>query len=185
MTFCTFSETNHVLTAFPICEGVGLIDSTFMMLASSRSSSVSGVVMAVPTPIPLVVVSESDEKNEFPVVAEEGEGPLDVVLSPMPKFKTRLFVPEETEDIEEEDRLAVEIVGDGTTNTGDGGGGEGGVTDSSEPIDTLFMQIFVLFSFAMDLSFLASSALSWWNKYFLSISDTRVRSLLRPLRFFL
>ena len=179
MTFCTCSETNHVLTAFPICEGVGFIDSTFMISASSRSSNISGVVIAVPTPTP--EVSESDEKKEVPVDIDEGEGPSESVLSPTPKFKTRLLVPEETEDDEEDERLSVETEGDGTTNIGDGGGA-GGVAGASDPIFTLFIDNLALCAVAIDLSFLASSALSLWNTNFLSISDPRVRSLLLPLK---
>ncbi|CAM9100616.1 unnamed protein product, partial [Ectocarpus sp. 4 AP-2014] len=130
MTFCTFSPTNHVLTAFPICEGVGFTDSVPMMSASSRNSSISGVATCVPTPM-LPLVSESDEKNELLPL------PLDVVLlsSSTPKFRTRLLVLEEIED--------TETVGEGTTNVGDGGGGGGGVGGAasvSEPISILFTQ---------------------------------------------
>lgn len=139
MTFCTCSETNHALTAFPICEGVGFTDSTFMISASSRSRSISGVAIAVPTPTPLD--SESDEKKEFVVVVDvdDGDGPSEFVLLSTPKFKTRLFVSEDTDEEEEEERLPDETIDEGTSRTGDGAG-VGGVADASESITTLFKQ---------------------------------------------
>jgi hypothetical protein len=157
MTFCTVSDTNHALTAFPICEGVGFTDSTFMISASSRSRRISGVVIAVPTPTP--EVSESDEKKEFPVVVDEGEGPSEFVLLPTPKFRTRLFVSDDTDEVVEGEILSIETIGDGTTNAGDGGG-VGGVADCSESITILFIRNLVLCSFARDLSLLASSMLN-------------------------
>lgn len=157
MTFCTASETNHALTAFPICDGVGFTDSTFMISASSRRIRTSGVVIVVPTPTP--EVSESDEKKEFPVVVDEGDGPSEFVLLSIPKFKTKLFVSDETDVDAEEERLSAETVGDGTTNTGDGGG-VGGVADASDPFTTLFIHNLAVCSFARDLILAASSALS-------------------------
>ena len=139
MTFCTCSDTNHALTAFPIWDGVGFTDSAFIISASSRSSSVSGVVIAIPIPRPLD--SESDEKKEFVVVVDvdDGDGPSEFVLLSTPKFKTRLFVSEDTDEEEEEERLPDETRGEGTSRTGDGAS-VGGVADASESIETLFKQ---------------------------------------------
>lgn len=157
MTFCTLSETNHALTAFSIREGVVFAEEVFMISASSRKIRTSSVAIAVSTPTP--AVSEPDEKKEFLVVVDEGEGPSELVLLPTPKFKTRLFASDDAEEDAEDERLSAETIGDGTTNTGDGGG-VGDVADAPESITTLFIHSLLLFSFAIDLSFLASSALS-------------------------
>lgn len=175
MTFCTFSRTNHALTAFPICEGVGFTDSIFMTSASSRKSSISGVATCVPTPIPLV--SESDEKKELEDAGDDGEMLLELVRSPTPKFKTKLLVSEDTDDGE---RLSTETVGDGTTSEGDGGGGGGGGGGASDPILILLKQSLLLLSVAIDLSFSASCVVNLWKKNFLSSSEDRVNSLLLP-----
>lgn len=121
--------TNQVLTALPICE-VGLIEETFTISASSRRTKISGVVTDVPTPTSepesepeLRPASESesesdaDEKKESDVCADEAGG------ESTPKFKTRLFVDEETDDDAAVNASSPrETVGDGTANSGEEGG---------------------------------------------------------------
>ena len=48
-TSCTFSVKNHLLTSFPIFDGV-LEDDSSIISDSSRSSIISGVVSDIPTP---------------------------------------------------------------------------------------------------------------------------------------
>ena len=109
MTFCTLSETNHALTAFSIREGVVFAEEVFMISASSRKIRTSSVAIAVSTPTP--AVSEPDEKKEFLVVVDEGEGPSELVLLPTPKFKTRLFASDDAEEDAEDERLSAETIG--------------------------------------------------------------------------
>lgn len=164
MIFCVLSVTNHLLTSFPIREGVLLTEDTFIISASSRSSKTSGVATRVPTPTPDPdVETESAERNDLD---NKGDDPpvLPLVLTSSPKFNTSRFVDDEGESsgctvgLCGDPTSLVEKLGDSTDDTGDVGGvgadGIAGVTD------TLFMQMSSLYFFEVDMRRFASTGVS-------------------------